>query len=409
MSKLTGRLGLALLLLGVAALVVGITGCPPPKPPTEIAIPPEDVEPQTTAPTGEPYTIGAIFALTGPASSLGEPERDTAKMIEEQINAEGGINGRPLEIIVRDTKGEETEALTAVKELIDRESVLAIVGPSRSGTTMGVIEAVEEAEVPLVACAAASVITNPVKKWVFVTPQNDADAVARIYRYLNSQDITRIALLTASTGFGEPGREQLKSQAPDAGIEIVADEQFADSDTDMTTQLTKIKASDAQAIVCWGVGPAPAQVAKNVQQLQMDIPLIMSHGVANRRFIEGAGEAAEGVILPAGKLLVAGQLPDDDPAKEQLLEYAQQFEEKYGRPADTFGGHAWDAVMLVVNALRDGATTPAAIRDHIEATQDFMGIGGVFSFSADAHYGLTPDAFVMVEIADGEWKLITEE
>ncbi len=409
MSKLTGRLWLVLLLMGTAALVMGITGCPQPPEPTEIGTPPEDIDQPATTPDGEPLKVGAIFALTGPASSLGEPERDTAKMLEEQINAEGGIDGRPLEIIVRDTKGEETEALTAVTELIETENVLAIVGPSRSGTTMGVVEAVKDAEVPLISCAAASVITDPVREWVFVTPQNDHDAVARIYQYLNSQGITRIAALTASTGFGEPGRQQLIDQAPDAGIEIVADEQFADSDTDMTAQLTKIKATDAQAIVCWGIGPAPAQIAKNVQQLGIEIPLIMSHGVANRRFIEGAGDAAEGVILPAGKLLVAEQLPDDDPAKALLMEYAQQFEEKYGRPADTFGGHAWDAVMLVVNALRDGATDRAAIRDHVEETENFQGIGGTFNFSADSHYGLSPDAFVMVEIVDGDWKLITEE
>jgi len=146
-----------------------------------------------------------------------------------------------------------------------------------------------------------------------------------------------------------------------------------------------------------------------VQQLGIEIPLIMSHGVANRDFIEGAGDAANGIILPAGKLLVASQLPDDDPAKGLLMEYTQQFDEKYGRPADTFGGHAWDAVMLVVSALREGATDRAAIRDHVEATQGFQGIGGTFNFSADSHYGLSPDAFVMVEIADGDWKLISGE
>ncbi len=408
MSDVTRRLWPLLMLLGLGVLVALVAGCPKEPevvtPMIEDVIPPE--EGRGEEPTGEPLKIGAIFAVTGPASSLGEPEADTARMIEEQINGEGGIDGRPLQIIVRDTKGDETEGLAAVKELIDKEEVLAIVGPSRSGTTLGIIETVEQAGVPLLSCAAASKITDPIKKWVFVTPQNDADAVARIYDHLNGQDITRIATLTASSGFGIAGLEQLEAQAPDAGLEIVAKEEFTDTDTDMTPQLTNIKGTDAEAVICWGIGPAPALVAKNVAQLQMEIPLIMSHGVANARFIEGAGDAANGIILPVGKLLVSDQLHDDDPRKQLLLQYADQFDEAFGRPADTFGGHAWDAVMLGVEAMRAGATDRAAIRDYIEQVEGFAGIGGVFNFSADAHYGLNPEAFVMVEIVDGEWTLI---
>ena len=409
MSKLMGRFWPLLVLVGLAALVVAMTGCPKAEEPVEIAIPPEDLDVPPVEPTGEPLKIGAIFALTGAGSSLGEPERDTAKMLEERINAEGGIDGRPVRIIVRDTKSDETETLTAVKELIEKENVLAIIGPSRSGSTMAIIETVEAAEVPLISCAAARAITDPVKKWVFNTPQSDQDAVSRIYEHLKAQGITRVAALTASGGFGDEGLKQLEALAPDAGMQIVAREQFADDDTDMTAQLTKIKGTDAQAIICWGIGPVMSQIAKNARQVQVEVPVVMSHGVANRRFIEGAGDAADGIILPAGKLLVAAQLPDDDPHKGLLMEYAQQFQDKYGRSADTFGGHAWDAVMLVVNAMRGGALERAAIRDHVEATDGFMGIGGTFNFSADSHYGLSPDAFVMVEIVDGDWQLIAEE
>lgn len=404
MSVMTSRLG-ALLLLAAALTVVLLTGCP--QPPQE-EVPPIDLNPPTDMPTGEPIKIGAIFAMAGAASSLGQPEANTAQMLMEQINSEGGIDGRPLEIIIRDTKGDETEALAAVKELIDKENVLAIVGPSRSGTTMGIIETIEQAEVPLLSCAAARAITDPVKKWVFSTPQSDQDAVARIFEYLKGQEITKIAALTASGGFGDEGLKQMEAQASGAGIEVVAKEQFADDDTDMTTQLTKIKGTDAQCVVCWAIGPGPSLVAKNMKQLGMEIPLIMSHGVANRRFIEGAGDAANGVILPAGKLIVADQLPEDDPHKALLLEYAKQYQDKFGEPADTFGGHAWDAVMLVVSALRDGAMDRAAIRDHIENTKNFAGIGGTFNFSPEAHYGLSPEAFVMVEIVDGDWKLIAD-
>ncbi|MGD9495727.1 MAG: ABC transporter substrate-binding protein [Armatimonadota bacterium] len=400
-----------IVLLGIAMLVVLLPGCR--KAPETVQPPIEDVLPPggeltPGAVSGEPLKIGAIFAITGAASSLGEPEANTAKMLEEQINAEGGINGRPLQIIIRDTKGEESEALTATRELIDKENVLALVGPSRSGTTMALIETVEQAGVPLISCAAARAITDPVKKWVFSTPQSDQDAVYRIFEYLQAKGIKKIAAITASGSFGDEGLKQMEAQAPAAGIKIVAREQFADNDTDMTTQLTRIKGTDAETVICWGVGPAPALIAKNMQQLAMQIPLVMSHGVANRRFIEGAGDAANGIVLPAGKLLVAAQLPDDDPHKPLLLQYATQYQDKFGKPADTFGGHAWDGIMLVVKAMREGALDRAAIRDAIEKTQGFMGIGGTFNFSPESHYGLNPDAFALVEIVDGDWKLISE-
>ncbi|MEA3403358.1 MAG: ABC transporter substrate-binding protein [Armatimonadota bacterium] len=407
MRRVMRRTWPLLVVVGLGALVVTLCGCPPKEEAPPEAMPPE-AEPPLETMAGEEgaIKIGAIFDLSGKASALGQPEANTAEMLQEQINAEGGISGRTVEIIIRDTKGLEEEGLKAVKELIERENVVAIVGPSRSGTTLGIISAVEQAEVPLISCAAARAITDPVKKWVFNTPQSDEDAVHVIYEYLGEQGITKIATLTASSGFGEQGLIQLEKKAPDAELDIVTKQQFDDADTDMTAQLTKIKGTDAEAVVCWGIGPAPARIAKNMRQLGMQIPLVMSHGVANRRFIDDAGEAAEGIVLPCGKLLVAEQLPEDDPQKQLLLEYAEQYEEEFGKPADTFGGHAWDAVMLVKNAIEEEGAEPAAIRDGIESTEGFVGIGGVFNFGPDQHYGLSPDAFVMVKIQDGDWTLI---
>ena len=400
--------------LTVVVFGLMLTGCP--QPTEEVQLPPDaaaeaqlaaeaQATPDVTPPEGEPYKIGAIFATTGPAAALGQPEADTAEMIEEMTNAAGGINGRPVEIIIRDTKGEETEALAAIKELIEKEGVLAIVGPTRSGTTLGIIDAIEKAEVPLVSCAAAVKITTPVKKWVFKTPQTDAHAVEAIYGYLNDKGISKIAVISASTGYGVAGLEQLKLQAEAAGIEIVDAEEFQDTDTDMTAQLTRIKNGDAEGVICWGIGPAPSLVTKQMAQIQLDIPIFQSHGVANKRFIEGAGDAAEGVILPAGKLLVVDQLPDSDPQKATLAAYKKAYEEKFNKDVDTFGGHCWDALQMVINGIREGGDDPAAIRDTIESTTGFVGTGGVFNYSADDHYGLTADAFVMIKIVDGEWQL----
>jgi branched-chain amino acid transport system substrate-binding protein len=359
---------------------------------------------------GEPIKIGGLFATTGPASTLGEPEADTAKMLEGHFNETGGIDGRPVEVLIRDTKGQETESLNAARELVEQEGVTALIGPSRSGSTMAIIDYVQRSEVPLISCAAARKITDPVKEWVFQVPPNDRDAVYRIYNYMNAEDISKIAIITASSGYGEEGRKQLTEQAPDAGIEIVAEESFNDSDTDMTTQLTRIKGTDAEAVVCWGVGKAPALLTKNMYQLGIELPLFQSSGVANERFIEVAGAAANGVIMPAAKLIVLDQLPEDEPQIAALEEYHDMFVEEYDREPDHYGGHAWDALHIVKQAIeRAGADADAAaIRDEIEATEQFVGIGGIFTYSADDHYGLTPDAFAMVQIQDGKWVLLEE-
>ena len=354
---------------------------------------------------GEPYVIGAMFAITGDASSLGIPERNTAQMLEGMINGSGGINGRPLKIVIEDTKGENTEALNAAKRLVEKDNVLAIVGPSRTGTTLAVVDYMEKAEVPLVSCAAGIPIVEPVKKWIFKTPQSDRMAVERIIEYLKEKGIARVASLSDNTGFGKSGLREIQKLMPEAGIEVVAIEEYGPKDTSMETQLTKIRGTKAQAVVCWGTPPGPAIVAKNMRQLAMDIPLICSHGVANETFIKIAGDAADGVILPAGRLIVVDQIAADHPQAAVLEDYAQRYQAEFGKPADTFGGHAWDGIQLVADALRAVGADRAAVRDHLESTQGFVGTGGVFNFSAEEHNGLTKDAFVMVEIVDGKWRL----
>ncbi len=387
---------------GLTAALVMIAGCPP----EETVV--DDTVVLDEELVGEPIRIGGLFAITGAGSSLGEPARDTAVMLAEHINAEGGTHGRPVEIVVRDTKSLETDALNAAMELADRENVLAILGPSRSGTTMAVVDYVERTGVPLISCAAARKITDPVKDYVFQVAPGDADAVYRIYDYMREEGISKIATLTASSGFGEEGRAQLQAQAADFDIEILAAEQFADDDNDMTAQLTSIRGTEAEAVVCWGVGRAPALVARNMTQLGMQIPLFQSHGVANQRFIDVAADAAEGVIMPAAKLIVLEQLPEDEPQLDALRQYHEMFVDQYEREPDHYGGHGWDALQIVREAIeRAGPDVEReTLRDEIENTQGHVGIAGIFNYASDDHYGLTPDAFVMVTIEDGRWQLL---
>jgi len=395
------------LILGVLLLLGYACGPKPePAPSAPESTRPEAAAPQPAAPESasqEPIKVGALFAVTGPASNLGEPERNTAKMIERQINEAGGINGRPLQVIVEDTEGDEKVAVTKINKLIKFDNVCAVIGPSRSGTSMAVKPIADENQVPLLSCAAAIEIVQPLSKWVFKTPQNDSDCVIRIFEHMQTAGITQIAIMGESTGFGQSGRAQLKKLAPDYGITIVADESYNPADTDMTAQLTRIRGTAAQAVVNWSIVPAQSIIPKNMKQLGMTIPLYQSHGFGNIRYAQAAGEAADGLIFPAGALLVAESLPDTHPRKALLMQYKQDYESEFGESASTFGGHAYDALHLVVNALRAVGPDRAKIRDFIENTKGFHGTAGTFNFSPEDHCGLTKDAFEMITVKGGKF------
>ena len=360
----------------------------------------------TTVLAAAPIKIGGLFAVTGPAAFLGEPERNSAKMVVDEINKAGGVKGRKLELVTYDTAGDATKAVQLATKLIKDDKVVAIIGPSTTGETMAVIPVAEKEQIPLISCSAGSKITDPVKKWVFKTAQNDALAVGKIFEYLQKQKQSRVAILTVSDGFGASGREQLKAQAAKHSITLVSDDTYGPKDTDMTAQLTKIRGSQAQALIVWGTNPGPAVIAKNAKQLGLKLPLYMSHGVSSKKFIDLAGEAAEGVRLPSGKVLVCDLLPNSETQKKSLMSFVKDYQNHYKAEGDHFGGHAWDAVMLLRNAFERGADTPAAIRDQLEKTKNFCGIGGTFTYSAQDHAGLGKDAFVLVEVKNKDWVIV---
>ncbi len=363
-----------------------------------------------SAPAQEPYRIGAVFSITGPGSSLGIPERDTALMLEADINAKGGIKGpdgkvHPLKIVIYDDASDETKAVLAAKKLIDEDKVTAIVGTTLSGTSLAILDTVQKAEVPLVSCAAAIKIVEPVaeRKWVFKTPQSDYLIVGVLVDYLKAKGLGKVGWLNVDYAFGQLGWIEFEKAAQKAGLTVVANEKFGQKDVDMTAQLTRVKVANPQAVVIWSIPPSASVATKNYADLGMTMPLFQSHGVGNKAFIQLAGPASNGVIFPAGKLLVAEQLPDGDVQKPVLLAYARQFEGKYG-PRNTFGGHAWDAVQLVTKAMERAGTDRAGVRAAIEGTRNFVGITGVFDFSASDHNGLDRRAVTMIQIADGQWR-----
>ncbi len=356
------------------------------------------------------YRVGAFFAVTGKyASLLGEPEKNTVKMIEKQVNDAGGINGHKLVVFVGDTKGNNTRAVNAVKQLIEKNNVCALVGPSRSGSSMAALQEAQKANIPMISCAASERIVKPAseRKWIFKTPQKDSDAVRRIYDHMVSKGITDIGIITGTTGFGNAGRNQLKLIAPEYGIKIVSDETYGPADTDMTAQLIKIKNSGAQSVVNWSIVPAQSIVPKNMKQLKMDIQLYQSHGFGNVKYAEAAGSAGEGIIFPAGRLLAVDTLADGHPQKALITKYKTEYEKEFKDNVSTFGGHAYDALWLVINALKAVGDDPAKIRDYIE-TCEFVGTGGTFKFSPEDHSGLDKYAFEMIIIKDGKFVVLRD-
>ena len=357
----------------------------------------------------EPIRIGAVVSATGPASFLGEPEKNTLAMQADAINAAGGLLGRPVEVIVLDDETDVNKAVLAADRLLKKDNVVAVVGPTVSGNSLAVAPKFAAAKVPLVSCAAAEKIVKPVSPWVFKTAQSDRLAVARILAHAKKQGYKKLAVLTVSDGYGQAGREVLKELVPAQGFELVSDEVYGPKDTDMTAQLTKIKGASPDAVICWGTNPGPAVVAKNRVQLGMTTPLYMSHGVASKKFIELAGDAAEGLLLPAGKITAAEKLPDGDPEKALLTAYTKAYGEKFNAPVSTFGGHGYDSLHLAVKAIEAaGSDKPEAIRDALEKTKAFSGIGGVFTYTPEDHAGLGPDAFIMLGIDKGDWVVIGE-
>ncbi len=352
--------------------------------------------------------IGSTLAQTGPASFLGDPEAKTLKMLVAELNAKGGINGELIELIMYDDGADPNKARTFATRLIEDDEVVAVIAGSTTGATMAMIPVFEEAGIPFISLAGAVVIIDPVKQWVFKTPHTDLMACAKIFGDMRARGLSKIGMISGTGGFGKSMRGQCVGLAGDYGIEIVADETYGPKDADMTPQLTKIgNAEGLQAVLNPGFGQGPAIVTRNFRQLNIKVPLYQSHGVASKSYIELAGDAAEGVRLPASALLVADKLPGDDPQKPVVVGYRDAYEAATGNPVSTFGGHAYDAFHMLVGAIeRAGSTDPAAIRAEIEKTSGFIGTAGEVNMSADDHLGLDLTAFRMLEIKGGDWTIV---
>ncbi|MRR49319.1 MAG: ABC transporter substrate-binding protein [Rhodocyclaceae bacterium] len=355
----------------------------------------------------EPIKIGAVLSVTGPAAFLGDPELKTLQLYVEKINKTGGVLGRQLELVHYDDATDAAKANGFAKRLIESDKVDIIVGGTTTGSTMAMYPLVEKATTPFISLAGGVPIIEPVKKWMFKTPHTDRMAAEKVFEDMKKHGITQVGLLSETSGFGQSGKKETEAVAAKYGINLVANETYGPKDSDMTAQLTKIKSVPGiQAVFVFGLGQGPAIVAKNYAQLGITLPQYQSHGVASDDFIKLAGPAAEGVRLPSPALLVAGQLPANDPVKPVAMAYEKEYKERYKADASTFGGYAYDGLMLAVDAIkRAGGTDKEKVRDALEKTKGFVATTGVFNMSPTDHMGLDLSAFRMLEVKKGDWVL----
>jgi len=360
------------------------------------------------SPAAAQIKIGAVLSVTGPASFLGDPEKKTLEIYVEDINAKGGVNEQKLQLVVYDDGGDANNARTFATRLVDQDKIAAMVGGTTTGSTLAMIPVFEEAQIPFISLAGAIQIIEPVRKWVFKTPHTDKMACEKIFADLKRRNLTTIAMISGTEAFSKSMRDQCAAVAPKMGITIAHEESYGPRDSDMTPQLTNIKGkAGVQAVVNPGFGQGPAIVTRNYRQIGITLPLYQSHGVASKQFIELAGPAAEGVRLPAAGLLVADKLADNDPQKSVVVNYSRTYQQKTGQAVSTFGGHAYDGLMILVQAMqRAKSADKAKVRDEIEKTKGYIGTGGIVNMSPADHMGLDLSAFRMLEIKNGDWTLV---
>jgi branched-chain amino acid transport system substrate-binding protein len=351
--------------------------------------------------------LGGLLETSGFIASLGQPGLDGAQLAVDQVNAAGGINGRKVALVNVNSESDNTKTVSGAKRLLEQDKVVAIIGPMSSGSVFAVADTVERAKIPMIANGASRGIVQPPenRKFMFLAPLTDVVVQSVMFKDMQAKGIKKIAILNSDVAFGTSGRDSLEKAAGQYGITIVAKETFGNADTDMTPQLTKIRATDAEATVLWATGPGLAISAKNHRALGIKTPLYLAHSANDFNFLRLAGDAANGVLLPSSKIYVTDALPAADPQKAVVEGFVRDYEKKYGKPPATFAGNGYDAAMMIMQAIRKVGTDPVKLRDAIENTKDYVGVTAVYAYSPTDHYGTKPESVVMLTVKDGKFTL----
>jgi branched-chain amino acid transport system substrate-binding protein len=361
----------------------------------------------STALSKRAYKVGAIFALGGPASVIGEPQRKTTEMIEQWVNGAGGIDGHPLDVIVYDTKGDEEKAALALKKLVGKDEVVAVIGTSQYSVGLSVVPIVGEHRVPFISCTALPVVPGWMKarSWVFAV-KGYRQGMEAIFEHAEKRGIAKVAIFTPTSEFGTRGRADLIKLAPKYGIDIVVDGRYGPQEGNKKVHLAGVKGSGAQAMINWSAGLSQVEICRNWKDLRMKLPLYQGPEFGNKRMVRSAKGKAEGVFCPLQRLILVEKLPVEDPQVPALIAYKYSFEKKFGMEAGPSGGYAWDALWMVVEALRVVGPDKKRIRGYLEEyIKNWPGVSGIFNMSRKDHCGLTKAAFMMGVVKKGKWSL----
>ncbi len=362
--------------------------------------------------------VGVVVDVTGGASSLGVPERNTVLLYQDDLGTAQGPNGPVrIEYVVTDGESDPTKAVIAAKRLIEEDRVVAVVCCTTSPASLAVLQTLQTNRVPNISLAAAVTIIEPVdqRRWIFKTPQTDRLMIGVITDHMGRRGIRSVAWLGFDDAFGQGGLVEFEKLAAQKGIEIAAKESFARAATDVSTQVTRAMGRNPQAFLIWAIPPGANVSQRNIRDLGITLPVYQSHGVANKTFLDLGAASVDGTFLPSGKILIAEQLPDTDKQKMALLGYVERYEGRYGKGTrNTFGGHALDAMLILRPAIErtlwqgirpeNTGGFRAVLRDQIEhGTKELVGITGIFNYTPTDHLGLDLRAAVMVEVRNGTW------
>jgi branched-chain amino acid transport system substrate-binding protein len=355
-------------------------------------------------------TVGVTVSATGPAASLGIPEKNTIEIMPRTIG------GQKVNYIVLDDASDTTAAVTNARRLITESKVDIILGSTTTPNSLAMLDVVSESQTPMISLAASARIVEPVdakRRWVFKTPQNDIMMALAIAQHMADNGIKTVGFIGFADAYGEGWLQEFGKAAGLKGIQLVATERYNRTDSSVTGQVLKVVGANPQAVLIAGSGTPAALPQKALKERSYGGRIYQTHGVANNDFLRVVGADGEGTLLPSGPVLVAAQLPASHPAKKSALEYVSAYEAKFGKGSvSTFGAHAWDAGILmkaaVEAALKKGAQpgTPAfraALRDSLEGAKEVAGAHGIFSMSANDHNGLDQRGRVMVRIEKGGW------
>lgn len=358
----------------------------------------------------KPIKIGVVLSESGANEPLGKPERNAIELFVKRLNERGGINGHPVEVIIKDDQSDSTKAQQATVELLEQEEVVALIGSSGTGPTLAMKQEATKRGIPQVCMAAGANIMEGDFTWIFRTPPTATEAGKKALSYIAEVlKVKKVGLLYDTNPFGTDGKAVVEKEAENFGLQVVASEGYGtnDSEDTMDTHLTNIMTAKPEVILVWGTNPGPAIIAKRMKDKGINVPYVGSHGIANQQFIQLAGDAANGVVFPAGKMLIYQKVLEPGSEEYEFIkDFDQAYQEAYGQPINTFAGHGWDAILIITEALkRAGAdATPAELRDEIEKTQGLVGTAGIFNYSPKDHNGLSPDDLVMVEIVNSNWE-----